>query len=38
MVRSERSKGMRIIGRNALQHYVLYLDYNDGLLFIKPNL
>jgi hypothetical protein len=27
-----------ILGRNILKEYVLYLDYNDGVIFIKPNL
>ncbi|HEY9084495.1 MAG TPA: aspartyl protease family protein [Candidatus Tyrphobacter sp.] len=26
-----------IIGRNVLKEYVFYLDYNDDLMFIKPN-
>ncbi len=26
-----------IIGRNVLKEYAFYLDYNDGLLFIKDN-
>ncbi|MHB8442623.1 MAG: retropepsin-like aspartic protease [Candidatus Tyrphobacter sp.] len=26
-----------IIGRNVLKEYLFYLDYNDGLLFIKDN-
>jgi hypothetical protein len=27
-----------IIGRNMLGEYVFYLDYNDDVIFIKPNL
>lgn len=26
-----------IIGRNVLKEYVFYLDYNDDVIFIKPN-
>jgi hypothetical protein len=27
-----------IIGRNVLKEYEFYLDYNDGVLFFKPNI